>query len=387
MQSATRNRLGRVVFLGTPFYFKRWGTRDDGKSRRWFTSRWRDALLELPFWWLALAVPMYLAVQACWLLVAWALSGLHVGIPWPRFDPLAWPWALHAVWALPLLAAIGLTRLFTQPLPWTNLYCEETYGAYHLVNWPLDLPQRALPVPALVVTAGLLDEVMALMAAEPIIKAALDHQVSRSLWEQGAPRTGLATGMTAGYFAPKVRALAMRLSSLAGLALRPVVWVGRKLLERYLQRTLFALLKSAAFGVDPADLRDARLDVSVDPKLRYIMQAHTWRIPAQIAREPPHAATADTVARYAFLWDPRSFEEKLRTSWLIPRIRPLMARSRHPDDAPLDGATAMIALSLEERMREIIGLVDLAHSHYYSNREVISRIARFIARVELPPEE
>ena len=64
-----------------------------------------------------------------------------------------------------------------------------------------------------------------------------------------------------------------------------------------------------------------------------------------------------------------------------------MGQRNRSDDSSgtLDAETSIIALSVEERVREFVGLVDLSHSHYYSNREVIARIAKFVARGELPP--
>jgi hypothetical protein len=102
----------------------------------------------------------------------------------------------------------------------------------------------------------------------------------------------------------------------------------------------------------------------------------------RLARQPPATPPVDDATRYAFLWDKRRFEEQCRRSWLLPHIKRLLAGQ---SGAGLDPTTMLATLSLEERSREILGLVDLAHSHYYSNREVIAQIARFIARGELPP--
>ncbi len=90
--------------------------------------------------------------------------------------------------------------------------------------------------------------------------------------------------------------------------------------------------------------------------------------------------------RYAFLWDGSKLQEQSSNSTLLKSLWPLLTR---PDNylgvpLPLDDATTRLILTLEERIRELLGLVDLSHSHYYSNREVIAGIARFIAKGEFP---
>jgi len=52
----------------------------------------------------------------------------------------------------------------------------------------------------------------------------------------------------------------------------------------------------------------------------------------------------------------------------------------------LDQELALVAITLEKRVEEVIGLVEIVHSQYYSTPEVIDSIADFIA-FGLPPQE
>src|ERR1700682_3560098 len=182
-------------------------------------------------------------------------------------------------------------------------------------------------------------------------------------------------------FAPTIKRAAYRLRAAAAIVVSPLLWPTKKLLARYLRRKLFELVKTAGYGISPAELRDAELDVEIIPRLRRIIDDHLWLVTDDLAREAPSKAERTAADRYAFLWDCSKLQEQISNSPLLKHLWPLLAR-RDPDlgvPLPLDDTTSRLILTLEERMRELLGLVDLSHSHYYSNREVIAGIARFIA--------
>jgi hypothetical protein len=52
--------------------------------------------------------------------------------------------------------------------------------------------------------------------------------------------------------------------------------------------------------------------------------------------------------------------------------------------AEVEEAMAQTTIMLEQRMMELVGAIDLVHSSYYSNREIIDAIAEFIATGQRP---
>jgi hypothetical protein len=388
VQSPTHNRLGRLVFLGTPFYYKAWGGSDVWPPRLWFRMRRIAFLLDFAVWSALLMVLLYALIEAGWLVAALVTMPFGGALGWPTLDPLSWPIWLHVAW-LPVFVLAGEeARLFSVPVAATNLYCEDTLVAALLLRYPVQMrPRPVMPLEALVIHAGHLDEVLLLMSCERIIRAALDDRVDSFLFarRERVVRPPMGTGV--GLFAPQVKWLMLRIRGLVASLAQPLLWPMKKLLARYLRATVFKLLKTAAFGIDEADLRDARVDLFDRPRLKYTIRDHLWVVTGDLARGTPPSPASTAAARYAFLWSRDKFDEQLRKSQLLKQVERLFAqRDRGAGKSPpLDTATTYLALTLEERVREIVGLVDLAHSHYYSNKEVIARIARFIATGELPP--
>jgi len=90
--------------------------------------------------------------------------------------------------------------------------------------------------------------------------------------------------------------------------------------------------------------------------------------------------------RYSFLWDEVERRQRLESSWLREHLQAqtqtILARYRripNVDVAILEDTIVNTSLVLEERVKEVIGAVELTHSSYYTNETVIRGIARFIA--------
>ena len=98
------------------------------------------------------------------------------------------------------------------------------------------------------------------------------------------------------------------------------------------------------------------------------------------------------VERYKFLWDTTSMTDRIEKNEIWPHIvasLPHMRRRYGSADTAWDQHVAIlqaISITLAERLRELAGVVQLAHSQYYSNAAVIGAIASFIATGKFPEE-
>src|SRR5262245_43681537 len=144
IQSTSHNRLGRLVFLGTPFLYKDWGRSGQGRTRRWFGARWVNFLLDLLVWLPLFMLCSYVALQATWLVVA-VVRFLFVGVfSAPRLSPLGWPFWVHLPWLLALTLALEMARKMTMPIRRTNLYCEDTITAYLILRHPIRIDRKSV---------------------------------------------------------------------------------------------------------------------------------------------------------------------------------------------------------------------------------------------------
>jgi hypothetical protein len=382
-QSPLHNRLGRLVFLGTPFIHKRWGF--PGRRGPWPKLRWTYIGVETACWSAMLAIIAYVLIEMLWFSIAVAASLFNRPIHGPTMNPLAWPFWLHIAWLPFVLFAFGLAMFLTSSRSELNLYFEDTLTGYLLLNYPVRMTSDAvLPLKALVITSGLLDEVLLGMFSEPIVKAVIDDQVNRLVFETHERPSRPPTGIAQGVFTPILSRTIYRARVAAKFALRPVLWPVKALLARYMRRKLFELVKTTGYGVEASELRDASVEVDVYPRLRRVIEDHLWVVTGDLAREPPSRAEGSAVERYAFLWDRNALQKQVSKSTLFEHLWPLLVQRDPASGArlPLDDTTSAIILTLEERIRELLGLVDLSHSHYYSNDEVIAGIARFIATAQ-----
>ena len=316
-QSPKHNRLGRLVFLGTPFFYKRF----------WPRLRSQTIAIETPCWFVALAVVTYFLIEAVWLVLAFAGSLFWGAIRGPDWNALAWPLWLHSAWLAPAFLSLVFAAYFTSSVPETNLYCEDTLTTYLLSKFRvLTKFMPVLPLKALVITSGFLDEVLLAMLSEPIIKAVLDDRAHRLIFDKRKRADRAPTGTSQGVFAPTIKRAANRLRAAAAIVVSPFLWPIKKLMARYLRQKLFELAKTAAYGISPAELRDAELDVEAIPRLRHIIDDRLWLVTDDLARQAPSNAERTAAERYAFLWDGSKLQEQSSNSTLLKSLWPLLTR-------------------------------------------------------------
>lgn len=395
------NRLGRVVFLGTPFYWKLW-------HRRGRAARWLRRLLDVSLNVLVLSAFLYLFVFFLHF-VMYFVSALDQELgrdprgPIP-LNPLAWTW-----WGWTIFLGIVL------PVAWWakprfprdgNVYFDEEWLSKVDLTKASGAPRAA--VDGLVIEAGPLDEALLALSSEPLVYGALVPRVRDLLGARyGLSPAAPAVGVHHDIDDPLrlrytfKRALLLVRRTAAALC-APVLWPARKLLEGYLTATLTTLVSATGCGLRPIEFKGARVVVRTTPGVSRLIREHTWCVAQALLSERPAAAdpsapganasseAAAAVERYAFLWDPDLLVEKSRQSRIWHHLASSLSHMRRrygSEDAGAGDGTwvrhvadlQLVSLTLEERLRELAGLVELAHSQYYSNHLVIDAIAQFIA--------
>ncbi|MBR0777768.1 hypothetical protein JQ625_23280 [Bradyrhizobium diazoefficiens] len=376
------NRLGRVVFLGTPFYWKRWPKR--GAIER-FLRRFLSVALNTT----VLGTLFYLSLVIFWLIgyPQRFLSGEPSRI---ALDVTSWSWT---AWVMFAAAILPVAWWATPRRPRdANLYFDEERLS-RVIHADTAAPASG-PIDALIVEAGVLDEALLALSSEPLVYGALvprlkDLLQGRKDWDLPKPPAGMQD--------IKDRLALRELRYLAVLAVRrtlawictPILRPARAALEAYLISTIVKLVSAAACGMRPLDFSEGRLEVRSTPNIRFLRE-HRWNA-AQLllSRHPaaskPSAAADSTIVRYGFLWDERVMAEKLDKNEIWPHIVEFLPhmRRRYANDmlswSEHVAVLKAISVTVVERLREFAGAVELAHSQYYTNPEVIDEIARFLA--------
>jgi hypothetical protein len=120
---------------------------------------------------------------------------------------------------------------------------------------------------------------------------------------------------------------------------------------------------------------------------------HDWDVTELLIKSCPaeRNTTEDRRARYAFLWNNAEFEARLHRSWLWRQrsswkdeIKSHYARFQVDDSSAFEERQAKTCLILEERLKELVGAVELFHGSYYTNHQIIAAIAKFIATRDPP---
>jgi len=459
MRSPASNRIGKVVFLGTPFLVKRW---------RVPRTQWLNALQSASeyLWYLPFAVlQTYVG-----LMLLGSLLSLTPWVSGPAVNPLRWPWWLQLIGVLQAVSQYFFPQVEKRKRN-TNVYFD---FRGHRRDVALTIPR----IPALVVTAKFLDEALLALSSDVVAHASLLPKLEEVFYAEAEQRL-----LKAYREAPKGarwRSLkkALRMSSRASTGQRvgedpsiraPIVYFrGARFIQRFVPKLLYTLAlpvwvpfryfllvpimrnmvvsitSSNAYGLPVLELRNARVYAESRLNLPAVFDEHHLDIAEMLlqgtrgktATSPAVRPRADTVERrYAHLLDNAVLETKRRHSmaskgdnaWkrivaAIPvlydqyestlplenlpgpgdelaHLTEVIARSFGIPVGRLDRKDerestlsredfetrlAQIWFTLEERIKEVSGAVELNHSLYYSNPYVLEEIAKFLAHSEEP---
>jgi len=178
--------------------------------------------------------------------------------------------------------------------------------------------RTTLPLDALVVTAGLLDEALLGMSAEPLVFAALVPQIRSAVFKKtrwGLPPPPVGASAKEFWHHPvhimwfSVRLIAQTTRNIVVLAFYPAVWLWRTGLASYLKNKILQVVSAAAFGLPPTEFAGARIAVRTDPGIPKLMRCHLWATASLLINRPTSSAKNGLHARipstrYAYLFDP-----------------------------------------------------------------------------------
>ncbi len=374
MWDGTAHSPATITLLGTPFYRKVWQH-----------NKVVDTLRRLPS---AIVTALVLTIPFLYPLVmlSSAVLALLPNVAMLSWNPLAWPTWLKLVLAL-VIVGLGWFLDWVSALVEiqdTNVYFDESA----LVE---KTPQARIP--ALVVSAGRLDEAFLALSAEPLAVAFLVPQLRAIL---GRSRRPLFDDLDKAGRIPAFRLpgeMIIRVISRGawnvGYMLLSPFWVPLRnyVIHPVLARVVLKAVNATAFGLPPSELAGARIEISDRLELPNRFDETHLDVADVLLHAPPRAPAStlpdDAAARYDFLHVEERLEEKRSSSTLWKTVSAAMPdirkRYRGHEPARLEHDVLLHSLMLEERLKEVAGSVPLAHSSYYSNQVVIEAIARFIA--------
>ena len=367
--SSERRVPVHLVTMGTPFYQKIWNPRPSWRSPRyWLTTIAAAGIVAAAFW------------GAGWVLFR------VISRPLPMDSSVLLGWLLSTL----IVLLFGIAVRWQQWRTDRNVYFDIT--SMPGGKSPPDCPWRLS-----VIQAGLLDEALLALSAEPVILAELAPLLRRPLtprlsWSLPPDPTGerVMVPLTPQYML-RIARHGISLASLwfynatIGFVLRLVGWIATFAAHQSILRMLLRSISSGGFGLPEHEFHEARVTVQSVPSLEAFFQQEMWdATQALVAEAPVHPTAADRHAKWGFLWDNDLLARGVETSQIWKRLSAAIPQLTRNQGARVHDQLRLqrISLALEERLREASGLVPLNHSGYYSNQKVIEKVAEMLSRGE-----
>jgi hypothetical protein len=398
--------LGRLVFLGTPFVRKQWTPPSSPKTR--LLKRLAGNLAGAVT---GAAVTLYA--------IALLLSAFAAATPWVSFigaNPLRWPfWWQFGIGTAAIVYCIII--LLDEARYNSNLYFAEHR----------DKRQPPVPFPALVVSASFLDEALLGLSAEPLVVTELAPRIEdlfhperswplhklfalrarlrqhgpigvEELWVEDAEIGTYWASFSIFKLWP--RALSRLVFDCAYYPLSPLWKFVQNCLSQRASHLVRDSLAAGSFGLPGSDLSGARLEISPHIKAERFFAEEFWEVSRMALETPIVVSTAARDRkRFAYILDDDALKDRLKTeekdengpwSRLKQNLGGLYERyassfvfevggAGQLSRAEYDRAIGRIWLTTVERIREVSGAIELAHSAYYANPVVEEGIANFIA--------
>jgi len=396
--------LGRVVFLGTPFYHKFWPEGD----------RLKDFVI-LPFvllWTLLWSVLEFVVSFQYWFLAAgaffvawysWTNGRLDLTDFYRSVEFWNWPSFVQTIAAC-LVAASCLSMFIrlkgARPID-SNIYFDvnrltcgpnrvvatATFGLWKPALAPAIAPEvfvntyQAIPrIKALVLTSLKFDEPLLALSAAPTVGMVIESILRSTLRPNFSPFPKTVDETYANYGGGNV------FGELVGYAARVAVWILKfpffviaipilRLTNAiYIRATARLLLRQAmalGFGL-PAEMlsrwqveASARIGVPLFFEECFVDLSTERPGPLLIDGQSSHKRQTD----FGYLWDDELLRQRRQhSSWLL--------RS----ETPLNPADTRTALTIEDRLKEVADQLDLTHWGYYGVEDDCERIASFLER-------
>ncbi len=399
------NQVGRLVFLGTPFYGKQW------PAAAW---RWPTLVVRFAVNALSAAVVLYAA-----LVLLWAGALIGIGVEWakrllgwsseaprwmPSLDVFGWRGQslLYFGAVVAAFAALALrAEMRRRRRDVGNVYFDEASLAELLFVTPAAVRVPAPPFEALVMSLGLLDEALLALSTEPLVYGLLAPRIRTMFRRQPAVTPeplGEDRGDWSGALAEAIaglRRVAWRMTGpVRKVSLRATAPLYRPLLDLLAgaaESFVLRVVASAAFGMPPQEFAGARMRVKTTIDVPTYFREYACDVTRLLDTSSGTGRPAATAAaeRYAFLADDRLLEVEAGRSALYRELAKsetyLAARYRGYGDGTDVSTSAelrRIAVMVEHRLAEVV--TGFGHVRYYAMPEVVDAIAEFIANGKPP---
>lgn len=365
------HKIGRLVFLGTPFYYRRW-KRDRTRLDAIF-----DTVLGGLLFGIMLTAIICLSILLIALLINSNLLAMANPFRWPLFVQLSYG-------ALILLVGKLMTdaRLYRVD---SNVYFDELYFKRN----ELKLSSR---LPTLTVHSGQLDEALLLLSARPALDATLDAPIERmvdglfgagfvnpSVVENRAgEHAGLATSF--GRFLLGLKHLVR--AFLNHILLKFLSVPLRRKAKKVLKSMMLRIFEGAAMGLPSEEFEDCRIEATESLELSELFEVKSSNVaPILVRQGKKPLASAEREGRFSFLWDDSELKQSIKESAAWTRVAGHIQRLQAvygTDDPSFRYHLQRRVMALEQRIEEIMGTVALDHSTYYESPEVIDEVTDFL---------
>ncbi|CAI5485043.1 unnamed protein product [Closterium sp. Yama58-4] len=383
--SSSTNCLGRMVFLGTPFYTKHWDP---------------QAALTMAATILGLSVLVFVVIVGAVVSVKYAIFHEVNTAELTGGELTFW-----VTVALVSVAVVVYNTLSGKRYSDGNVYFTEKKA------W-------SPAMSALVLNAGKLDEAALALSTEPLVRAYLMPQVKTMLtpdpWRMLRPfpaKTWLVS------LANLYNNCWVALWTLVLAVPYIILWLLNFFLVPYFCNQLLRLFITLGFGLQKNELDCAQ--VYVEEWLRLPAATHSiahWNvqkiltaatldklkdlrkrsvIPGEAAATEEALMEAHTqlvdphviAQRWRFLWDDAELERKAEESTTLALLKnqvDKMAHNPRISRVAFERELKVVCVTLEERYKDMTGNVELSHGSYFRNHVVIAVIAHFLAHGEVP---
>jgi len=367
--------IGRLVFLGTPFFHKRW------KVNQTMTAD----VIERSGRVFRVAVGLTIYVYILSLLFALLASPFVVEIR--TWNPATWPWWVIAVGVLISSSVLPhLVRSTREKVYYdTNVYFDQGIAVLRRIGMAVTANGR---IPSLVVSAGLLDEALLGLSAEPLVQGAFRPQLRRLLGLPHQAKSGKAGPAKIEPSAPPkrgvdrsidtgnlIRFLTRGAFNLVFYLPRQVLsllwrWAVAPVVERMTVKIVHNVSRMFTTGFGVGELRGASIQVTSRPNLDDILEEHFWDLTKHSLAVAPFKNIFREQKRFAFLLP----EGKIPGS--DDRSHALYRSLK--EQGVKDHRLLETALVIDERVHEAVGAVGLVHSTYYDDETVTFKVAHFL---------
>jgi len=386
--SPTTNRLGRIVFLGTPFFQKRWRSRN---PLEWLLDLVFNSAGLVLYWGIVGYVITVVLLAVPWLV-------LEGGFPW---NPMAWPLAVQLLYATYVawntyvgyqgdVRRNGNVYWNRQPI--------ERYSLHEPVFLASIKKQCDGRLPALTVTAPHLDEALLGLVSEPLLLGRLRPELRRFLapdWIRGREWSD-ASGLRSTRMTALRKVLSFGFQRLKTFVLAAVYFAIKLpwrvaydfVLQRFILKAVFGAISSTASGLPNTEYEGAIIEPSERANVPELLNETVLDVTGVFLSDPPAPErllkpNAQSNGEYAFLADDVILDRELAhdTHWqtISQQLDTLARFYQRADITAFSGELARRWLAIRVRATSILENITLNHGRYYADDRVVKAIAEFIA--------